>query len=453
MPLLYPPMATPSARVLPLAPFLFRFIRNPLRSLPRAVYEQGLVSYGKNRPLVVWVTDPALIETILLKAAESFPKTRLDRRVLSPVVGEGLLTAEGDHWRWQRKLASPLFRQAEILKYVPAIVATANEQIAHWKRTGNPLEPDIPEDMTELTFAVIARTVLAGINEKDAASVKAAGRAYLDKITWEIAAALLLWPDWVWHPGKHRMQRASREVRLAVHNLLDQRRAHSTEGEDLVARMLSAVNPDTGAVMTDAQIVDNLATFLLAGHETTAKALAWTLYLLARAPQWQERCRREVLEVTNGGPMEAQHVGALPTLARVVKEAMRLYPPVPVMTRVAAADVTLGETRLSNPTLVVIPIYAVHRHTKLWPDPSRFDPDRFLPEHEAAYPRTQYMPFGYGPRVCIGSAFAMTETVAVLATLLQNVRLSWDGRSNPEPVSRVTLRPKGKLGVKISFLQ
>ena len=449
---LYPPMVTPSARVLPLAPFLLRFIRNPLRALPQAVYEQGLVSYGNSRPLV-WVTDPGLIEIVLLKEAASFPKTRLDRRVLSPIVGQGLLTAEGDHWRWQRKLASPLFRQAEILKYVPAIVAATNEQIARWRKVTGTIDPDIPEDMTELTFAVIARTVLAGINEKDAASVKAAGRAYLDKITWEIAATLLSLPDWVWHPGKSRMRRASRDVRAAVQNLLDQRRATSTEGDDLVARMLTAANPDTGAAMTDAQIVDNLATFLLAGHETTAKALAWTLYLLARAPEWQERCRREVLEVSNGGPIEAQHLGALATLTRVLKEAMRLYPPVPVMTRVATADMTLGETRLSNPTLVVIPIYAVHRHTKLWPDPNLFDPDRFLPEREAQYPRTQYMPFGFGPRVCIGSAFAMTEAVAVLATLLQKVSFSWDGRSNPEPVSRVTLRPKGKLGVKIAFLQ
>ena len=263
------------------------------------------------------------------------------------------MTAEGDHWRWQRKLASPLFRQAEILKYVPAIVAATSEQIARWRRTGSTLEPDLPEDMTELTFAIIARTVLAGINEKDAASVKVAGRAYLDKITWEIAATLISLPDWVWHPGKARMQRASREVRRAVQNLLDQRRASegqgsASQGDDLVARMLSAVNPDTGAAMTDAQIVDNLATFLLAGHETTAKALAWTLYLLARAPDWQQRCRREVLEVTNGGAVEAQHLGALPTLTRVLKKSMRLYPPVPVMTRVAVADITLGETRLSK---------------------------------------------------------------------------------------------------------
>ena len=185
------------------------------------------------------------------------------------------------------------------------------------------------------------------------------------------------------------MQRASREVRRAVQNLLDQRRASEGQAAPVKATISWPAcsprsNPDTGAAMTDAQIVDNLATFLLAGHETTAKALAWTLYLLARAPDWQQRCRREVLEVTNGGAVEAQHLGALPTLTRVLKESMRLYPPVPVMTRVAVADITLGETRLSNPTLVVIPIYAVHRHNNLGPTPAFSIPTAFSPNTKPA---------------------------------------------------------------------
>ena len=450
---LFPPMAPPSPGIPALPIYLLKFIRNPLRSLPAAIYEKGIVTYGEKRPLVAWITDPDFIEQVLLTDAPSFPKTRLDKRVLSPVVGNGLLTAEGESWRWQRKLASPMFRQSEISKYIPAMAAAADEQILRWRNRGPALVPDLAAVMTETTFAVIARTILAGIDEREAATVKASGQAYLDKITWEIAAALLRLPDWVWHPAKRRMRTASREVRAAVSQLLARRRSRGAASDDLVARMLLASNPETGAPMTDEEIVDNLATFLLAGHETTAKALSWTIYLLARAPEWQERCRAEIAVIVGEEPISAEHVERFVTLERVLKEAMRLFPPVPVMTRVAAADATFGEVRLSNPTLIVIPIFAVHRHNRLWDDAGRFDPDRFLPEREASIRRTQYMPFGFGPRICIGSAFAMTEALAVLATLLRRASFTWDGRAAPEPVSRVTLRARGDFGVKVSIFQ
>ncbi len=179
--------------------------------------------------------------------------------------------------------------------------------------------------------------------------------------------------------------------------------------------------------MSDDMIADNLATFLFAGHETTAKALTWTLYLLARAPEWQERLRKELYATLGKDPIDAGTIAKLPTMSRVLKESMRLYPPAPVMTRVNAEDVEIGGKQIPSPTLVVIPIFAIHRHRSLWQDPDRFDPDRFLPENEARYPRTQYMPFGYGQRVCIGSSFAILEATAILATVLRSVRFEWDG--------------------------
>jgi len=441
---LYPPTVKPSVRSPLLLPFIARFVRNPLRSLPHTVYEEYVATYGK-RPLVAWVTDPALIENILLKYAERFPKTRLDRRVLKPIVGEGLLTAEGDSWRWQRKLASPLFRHSELLSYVPIMVEAADERVARWKAHGTEFVTDVERDMTETAFSVIARTILAGINEAEGDAVKRAGRAYLDPISWEVAAALLMLPEKLWHPGKRRMRRAAADTRVIVQNLLDQRRKAGIGGDDLVTRMLTARNPDTGQPMPDDRIVDNLTTFLLAGHETTAKALTWTLYILSRAPEWQERVRDEIRTVAKSGRIGPLTISKLPLTSRVLKESMRLYPPVPVITRVSTEDVELGGKHLPNPTLIVIPMYAVHRHRRLWTDPDRFDPDRFLPENEAKYPRTQFMPFGYGQRVCIGSSFAILEATAILATLLQSVRFEWDGRHEPEPVSRVTLRPKGGM--------
>jgi cytochrome P450 len=449
---LYPPTVKPAARALPLSVSLLRFVRNPLRSLPRAVYEQPIVAYGKKRPLVAWVTGPELLEQILVKRTDIYAKTRLDKRVLRPLVGEGLLTADGSHWRWQRKMASPLFRPNDVLAYVPVITAAAHEQIARWRATGPSHIAPIDFDMSRTTFAVIARTILAGIDESEAAEIQRTGHAYIDPIMWSVASALMLIPEHYWYPGRKKMLRAASEGRAIVQRVLDKRRAAGANGDDLIARMLAARNPDTGAAMTDEQIIDNLGTFLLAGHETTAKALTWTLYLLARSPQWQERVRVEVAAVAGGRDVTADDIPKLAVTQRVLKEAMRLYPPVPAMTRVNLEATELGGIDLPQPALMVIPVFALHRHHGLWNDPDKFDPDRFLPEQEAKHQRMQFMPFGVGPRVCIGASFAMIEATALLATLVRKARFDWDGVHLPEPVSRVTLHPKGGMPLRVTVL-
>ncbi len=182
------------------------------------------------------------------------------------------------------------------------------------------------------------------------------------------------------------MRRAAIELRAMVQSLVAQRRRAGSVGNDLVARMLAAKDPDTGEPMSDEMIADNLATFLFAGHETTAKLLTWTLYILARAPEWQERLREELYTTIGSGPIDAGTIAKLPIMSRVLKEVMRLYPPAPVMTRVNAEDVEIGGKQIPSPTLVVIPIFAIHRHRSLWQDPDRFDPDRFLPRERSPIP-------------------------------------------------------------------
>lgn len=443
--ILYPPTVEPPEKALPLPRFLARFIRNPLQALPRSVYSEPVVTYGTKTPLVTWVTAPEMIEDILLKDTESFPKTHLDRRVLSPMLGDGILTAEGESWRWQRRVASPMFRYAELLGYVPAIVDAAEQLVESWQRRGPRFTTDVEHAMTETTFSVIVRTVLAGLDETEAAAVKRSTRTYLDRISWEIAAAMLGLPETMWHPGKSNMRLAAREVRAIVQKILEQSRNAHASGDDLVARMIGARHPANGEPMSDAAIVDNLTTFLFAGHETTAKALTWTLYLLARSPQWQDRLRDEVQLAIRSERLGPGTIERLPLTLRVLKEALRLYPPAPVMTRLSTRDRDFAGIHIPKSSLIVIPIFVLHRHRRLWNDPDRFDPDRFLPETEASYPRTQFMPFGFGPRICIGSSFALIEATAILATLLQGARFRWDGRHLPEPVSRVTLRPRGGM--------
>jgi cytochrome P450 len=434
---LYPPTVEAPPRPLPLRRYLLTFVRNPLASVPRPVYEQPLFVHDNGRSIVAYVTGPELIEKVLLQASAQFPKSPIEKRVFHYTLGDGILTSEGASWRWQRRTTAPLFRPADLASLVPAMVAAADDQVKRWRLRRPGTVSAIDRDMTETTFRVISATMFAGSADAEAAAIMKAADGALATISWDIAAAMLRVPRWMWFPGKMRRRRSARRLRTAVAAILARRRAAGLEGNDLLARLARAQDPETGAPMSERQLVDNLVTFLAAGHETTAKALTWTLYLLARAPQWQDRILAEVRAVVGTGTLGAQHIERLPITRAVLKEAMRLYPPAPVMTRVKPG------------TFMVIPIFALHRHRKLWPDPDRFDPERFTPEREAQYARTQFMPFGFGPRTCIGASFAMMEATAILATLVRRARFEWDGLHVPEPVSRVTLRPKGGMPLKV----
>jgi cytochrome P450 len=234
--------------------------------------------------------------------------------------------------------------------------------------------------------------------------------------------------------------------------MLEHRRTSGLDSDDLMGRLMRVRDPDTDTPMSDKQLIDNLLTFLVAGHETTAKALTWTLYLLARAPEWQERVRAEVRDVAGTAPIGAEHLDRLRMTRQVLQEAMRLYPPAPVLTRVTSAPVELAGHTIGPGVLINMPIFAIHRHRKLWDDPERFDPERFTPEREKKLLRTQFMPFGFGQRICIGMSFAMIEATVLLAMLVRGAHFAWDGHHAPEPVSRVTLRPKGGMPLIVTHI-
>jgi cytochrome P450 len=448
---LYPPTVTGSLRPLPLRKFLLRFVRNPLCALPQAAYEQGVIIHDTGRAVMAWVTDPALIERVLLHEAERFPKTQLEKRVFEVTLGDGILTSQGASWRWQRRTAAPLFRPADLASLVPAMSAAGEAQLARWRAHSAGSAQAVDRDMTETTFRVISATMFAGSADAEAAEILRLADMALSSISWDVAAAMLRFPRWLWYPGKYRRRRAGRQARAVVAGILARRRAMGLQGDDLLARLARAQDPETGAPMSEKQLLDNLLTFLAAGHETTAKALTWALYLLARAPEWQGRIRSEVRAVAGAGPVSSDHLDNLVVTRAILEETMRLYPPAPIMTRQAAAAAELGTTVIPGGALIAIPIYAVHRHRRLWVDPDRFDPDRFAPERRGKIPRTQFMPFGFGPRTCIGASFAMMEGVAILATLVRGADFEWDGRHLPEPVSRVTLRPKGGMPLRVTL--
>jgi cytochrome P450 len=457
---LYPPAIEAPANPLSTFPLLYQAVQNPLRTLPRSTYTDPVTLYRPSPTrTVAWICHPDLIEDLLVDKQGRFHKHDFEERVLGSAIGDGLLTARGDHWRWQRRTLAPLFRPGEIAAYVPKMADVARAMTDTWRATARVRGDDtfrsaFDREMVDVTFRIISATMLAGGEPAEAETIKQAGDDYLRPSSWEVAFAILQLPRWLWNPAKGRMGRSARRMRDAITQIVE-RHANSPGAAngsgDLLARLLAARDPETGQAMGRDLVIDNLLTLLNAGHETTARALTWTVYLLSQAPDWQERARAEVLGVVGDTAIGAGDLDRLEIVERVLKESMRLYPPAAVLARTPKAPTTLGGIAYKPGDQLVVPIWSLHRHEALWDDPCRFDPDRFLPEREAAMARLQFMPFGAGPRVCIGSGFAMAEAKVLLAEMLRSASFSFAGDRPPEPISRVTLRPRHGMTMDVTL--
>lgn len=426
--------------------FFRTFARNPLEAIPRAVYEEDFVPVGGARPNAMWVTSPALVKAVLLDERDKFRKlTQI--RLFRPLLGKGLLTTEGAEWKWQRQAASPMFRPEQLASFVPRFVHAADDALGRWRAAGSNSIQTIDEEMTRVTFDVICSTVLPSKSEEFAQAIQHAVRTLQRFGGWDILYAALNLTHWMPRPGGLRKLFAMRTLRSRTTALLRERQGKT---DDLLQRLIEARDPESGRSMGESQLVDNLLTFYLAGHETTAKALTWTLYLLARHADWARRLEAEIERVTGGGPIAAGHLERLVLVQQVIQESMRLYPPVPIMSRQCVADTTIAGHDVTTGASVLIPIWCIHRHRKRWDRPDEFDPTRFAPEREAALPRYQFMPFGAGPRVCIGRSFAMMEATAIVATLLRAARFELVDQTEPHPLAGVTLMPRDGLRLAVS---
>jgi len=428
---------------------LIRVIRNPLDALPAAAFYAPLVHtevLGRQR---FHLMDPALIHEALVGNSEALAKGPELRRSLGSALGEGLLTANGAHWKWQRQSAAPIFRHERLLTYLPAMLTAAAATRDRWLALPPGAEIDIGHEMMHTTFDIIVETMLSGRGTIDIAKIERAVTHYLEATGWLFALSLLNAPDWVPYPGRARANAAGRFLRDSINRIAAARRSAGSRSGDLIDFLLSASDPETGRAMTDGEVTDNLVTFIAAGHETTALGLAWTFDLLSRHPHHAERALAEIETVTGGGALEPAHIGQLSYTRQVFQEAMRLYPPAPIIARVATRPFTLAGRPVPAGSMIYVPIYAIHRHSALWDRPEEFDPDRFAPEPSKARHRYAYMPFGGGPRVCIGSGFAMLEGVAILAALLRGVRLTSVADEPPKPRMRLTLRPGKPLMMRV----
>ncbi|WP_156386581.1 cytochrome P450 [Aureimonas sp. Leaf454] len=442
----------PSLAALRSAPSTLRaltaIVRNPLTALPPAIYREPFVVSRLAGTPRIYLADPVLIHEALVQNADALDKGEEVRRALGPALGRGLLTADGAHWKWQRQSVAGAFRHDRLLALQPAMIDAA-------RRTGERLRAertgtvDIGHEMMRTTFDIIVQTMMSGGAGIDVERVERGISDYLAPSGWMFAFGILGAPDWMPYPGRGKAAAAVAFLRSSLSTVIAGRRRSGDPRQDLLALLLAAADPETGRTMDDEEIVDNLMTFITAGHETTALGLAWTFHLLAKHPGVEAKVLAEIAAVTQGRPVEADHIARLAYTRQVFSEALRLYPPAPIITRTALRDLTLGGRAIAAGTVLYVPIHAVHHHAALWADPERFDPDRFGPEAAKARHRYAYMPFGAGPRVCIGNAFALMEAVAVLAVLLPAFRLADRGGATPEPIMKVTLRPRRRLAMTV----
>ena len=396
------------------------------------------------------VCDPDLMQAVLLDQADAFGRAESQQRVFRPAIGEGLLVAEGAAWRRQRRAAAPAFRHEMLRRMIPAFAAVAEETAGRLCARGLLGIVDVEPEMRRATLDIVMRTLLASFDgDTDAEFVAQTLRQFAEAMAKPSLLDLIGAPAWIPAPGRGLGRRRVEAMRAEAARALHRRRSIDRDEGDLLGALLAARDPDTGEGLSEGELVDNILTFIGAGHETTAVTLTWALGLIARAPEVQARLLAEAREVLGDGPVTADSLDRLRFHEQVLDEALRLFTPGPFLLRQALRDVDLGPVAVKKGTEVWCYLYVLHRSPQLWDEPAAFDPDRFSPERSQGRHRFAFIPFGAGPRVCIGARFAMMEAKTMLATIVRACALK-PTAAQPLPTFRLTLRPKDGMALTIS---
>jgi cytochrome P450 len=382
------------------------------------------------------IGDPMLIEQVLVRENDKVRKP-FDIRAMKAVLGNGLLTNEGESWRHQRRLIQPAFHHDRVGKYAGIMTRRAEQMASRWQ---NGQSRDFHADMMELTLQIVAEALFGFDVSRQAKGIAEALGAYMDWFEDMIAGGLPL-PLWVPTPKNLRVRRQIRAMHALVDDLLRVRRAKAAEGDDLLSWMMRAVDDD-GMRMDDQQLRDEVVTLLMAGHETTAIALSWTIYLLGRNPDVEAKLVAELSAVLGGRAPEAQDFSRLGYTRQVVEESLRLYPPAWAIAREVVEPFELGGYELARGTQIFMSQWVTQRDARFFPEPERFIPERWSSEHEREIPKYAHFPFGGGPRYCVGSTFATMEAVMLLAVFLQRFHFEIDESHPIELQPAVTLRPR-----------
>jgi cytochrome P450 len=396
--------------------------------------------------------SPDTVERAFIEQNESFArKSPQMRHALAPLLGDGLFISDGEVWRRRRRIVAPIVHVAQLPSFVPIMVGAAAETARRWARLPHGARIDALSEMAALTAEIICRTVFGrDLGAARAHQIVSAFTEYQRRIGQLDLAWLLGLPDWLPRFHSPTAQRAARRIHKILDDIIGECRNRLADGEpSMIGLLLSAKDPETGLQLDQRAVRNEAAVIFMAGHETTANALAWTWYLLSQAPQAEDRLHAELSQVLGGRLPGIDDVPGLTFTRAVFEEALRLYPPVPVLAREAVRGERIRNRDIPAGSLVLVAPWLLHRHRRYWDKPDHFVPERFLPENAGSLVRHAYLPFSTGPRICAGAAFGLTEAVLCLATLAQSVRLRLAPDAVVEPVCRLTLRPGDGLPMLI----
>jgi len=445
---LSPPAPIPRARALGPVSLLRVLADNPLEAWTTAHFEQPIVISGLSIGRVAVVSEPAAIRRVLFDNCENYQKDWLQRRVLSAGLIGGLLTAEGQNWRTQRRALAPLFARKAVMNFSTAMLDVANGLAERLAQREDEVV-DVAVEATRVTLEVLERTIFSDGLGRAPEDIRLAMKGYFETIGRIDPFDMLGVPDFVPRPGRRKLRPMLRVFESAVDTIISTRReriAADPDGapRDILTFLLNAADPETGeALLSEAEIRANILTFIAAGHETTANCISWSLFLLSQSGEWRERVEAEVDREFGGAP-DGLADRIVETRA-VIDEANRLYPPITAISRVALGRDELAGEPIKPGTMIVIAPYVLHRHRALWEKPDNFDPNRFLGDARETIDRFAYLPFGVGPRICIGATFALQEASIVIGTIMRHFTLELVPGFTPWPVQKVTLRPKSGL--------
>jgi cytochrome P450 len=423
--------------------------RNVLGLIPEPAYHEPILTSGAGRARWRMVMDPPWVDHVLRARARDYPRSDVTRRLLRPRQGDSLLTADWEDWRWTRRAMTPMFQPRSVAALSPAMTASAEAMRARLQAQAGSVT-DVCAEAVAATFDVITQAALSGRERLDRDGVVRGIDQFINTVARVSFLDVLGAPGWIPRPA--RLFGGGRKLDQAIDAVLAARRARAEDPDaapDLLDLLMAAQDPETGRMLSPVEQRNNLLALIVAGHETTALALAWSLYLLAFDLAAQDRARTEAQDALGDRAATAADLPRLPYVAQVIDEALRLYPPAGFMARTAQAEDEIAGVPVKPGETVMIPVYAIHRHRLLWDDPDAFDPGRFAPDAAAGRHRAAFLPFGAGPRICIGMGFATMEATIILATLLAGLRFAIPQGWRPTPRMILTLRPAGGMRLQV----
>jgi cytochrome P450 len=438
-----PPRPSPGAAVMNLLRVMLQGDGDLLTLVPRYAYRVKTGWLGWSRRSTLIVNDPAEVRRVLSDQGGIFPKSDLMVEALDPLIGDSIFTSSGALWQRQRRMLDPSLSLMRVHRAFPAMqagCAAMEEKLDEAAAERRPVSLDLT--MSHLTADIICRTVFSTTLESRVAHDVFDAFTLFERSVAQVKIRRLIFdPAFKKVPQEAHVLEACRLIRGHLGDLLDTHLAAGADYDDICQQVIEARDLDTGTRFTREELIDQLGVLFLAGHETSASALTWAFYLLATQPALVARLRAEIEDATGGGDIGFEHTRRLLLTRNVFRETLRLYPPITFLPRVAMEPTRIGAHQVKRGALVMVAPWVLHRNQLYWRDPHAFDPDRFLPEREHEMTAGAYIPFGIGPRVCAGAAFAQTEAVLLIARLFRRYDLHIQDAHRVRPAARLTTRP------------